>query len=68
MSFDQDQNEQANISGADLAIMVDEFNLLKKTNAELLEALIEVVAISDRKHEIWDKAKAAIAKATGESA
>ena len=48
--------------------MVDEFNLLKKTNAELLEALIEVVAISDRKHEIWDKAKAAIAKATGESA
>ena len=31
---------------------------------ELLEALIEVVAISDRKHDAWDKAKAAIKKAT----
>lgn len=33
---------------------------------ELLEALQQVVAISDRKHEAWDKAHAAIAKATGE--
>lgn len=33
---------------------------------ELLEALQEVVAISDRKHEAWDKAHAAIAKALGE--
>lgn len=32
---------------------------------ELLEALQEVVAISDRKHEAWDKAHAAIAKALG---
>lgn len=32
---------------------------------ELLEALREVVAISDRKHNAWDKAHAAIAKATG---
>ena len=32
---------------------------------ELLEALQEVIAISDRKHDVWDKAKAAIAKATG---
>jgi hypothetical protein len=31
---------------------------------ELLEALIEVVKISDRKHDAWDKAKAAILKAT----
>lgn len=30
---------------------------------DLLEALQEVVAISDRKHEAWDKAHAAIAKA-----
>ena len=30
----------------------------------LLEALIEVVRISDRNHEAWDKAKAAINKAT----
>jgi hypothetical protein len=32
---------------------------------ELLEALEEVVAISDRKHNAWDKAHAAIAKARG---
>jgi hypothetical protein len=33
---------------------------------ELLEALEEVIAISDRKHDAWDKAKTAIAKAKGE--
>lgn len=33
---------------------------------DLLEALQEVVAISDRKHDAWDKAKAAIAKAVGQ--
>ena len=32
---------------------------------ELLEALREVIAITDRNHEVWDKAKAAIAKAEG---
>lgn len=32
--------------------------------AELLAALEKVVAISDRKHDVWDEAKAAIAKAT----
>jgi hypothetical protein len=32
---------------------------------ELLEALKEVVAISDRKHDAWDKARAAYTKATG---
>lgn len=31
---------------------------------ELLEALIEVVKISDRNHIAWDKAKEAIKKAT----
>lgn len=31
---------------------------------DLLEALEEVVAVSDRKHVAWDKARAAIAKAT----
>jgi hypothetical protein len=31
---------------------------------DLLEALIEVVRISDRKHDAWDKAKEAIKKAT----
>ena len=32
---------------------------------DLLEALKEIVAISDRKHNAWDRAKAAIAKAEG---
>jgi hypothetical protein len=35
---------------------------------DLLEALEEVVAISDRRHNAWDKAHAAIAKATGQPA
>lgn len=34
---------------------------------DLLEALIWVVRISDRKHDAWDAARAAIAKARGES-
>ena len=48
--------------------------IVQRANAELLsaahdllEALQEVVAISDRKHEAWDKARAAIAKALGET-
>jgi hypothetical protein len=32
---------------------------------ELLDALKEVVRISDRKHDAWDKAKAAMARAEG---
>lgn len=35
---------------------------------ELLAALQEVVKISDRKHDAWDKARAAIAKALGYNA
>ncbi len=34
---------------------------------DLLDALRAVVAISDRKHDAWDAAKAAIAKATNGS-
>ncbi|MES2586953.1 MAG: hypothetical protein V4536_08550 [Pseudomonadota bacterium] len=44
MSFDQDPHEQANISGADLAMMIDEIKVmwaeieaLKAENAELHE-------------------------------
>ena len=33
---------------------------------ELYETLEEVIRISDRKHDAWDKAKAALAKARGE--
>lgn len=50
-----------------------ELEPIKEANArliaaapELLEALQEVIAISDRKHDAWDKAKAAIARATGD--
>lgn len=39
---------------------------LREQRNELLEALEEVIAISDRKHDVWDKAKQAIAKAKGE--
>lgn len=35
---------------------------------DLLEALQEVVTISDRTHDAWDKARAAIAKALGHNA
>lgn len=34
-------------------------------HSDLLEALEAVVAISDRKHDAWDAARAAIAKARG---
>jgi hypothetical protein len=34
---------------------------------DLLAALEKVVAISDRKHDAWDEARAAIAKAEGRS-
>jgi hypothetical protein len=33
---------------------------------DLLEALKELIAITDRDHVAWDKAKAAIAKAEGQ--
>lgn len=35
MSFDQDPNEQANISGADLAILIDELKMALAENEEL---------------------------------
>ena len=34
---------------------------------DLYNALEEVIRISDRKHDAWDKAKAAIAKARGKA-
>lgn len=41
MSFDQDPNEQANISGADLAMMVDEMAKQRALIRQLGFALIE---------------------------
>lgn len=44
MSFDQDPNEQANISGADLAILIDDLATLRTalhTQAEEAAKLIE---------------------------
>lgn len=40
---------------------------LKQQRDELLAALKEVVRISDRKHDAWDRAHAAIAEAEGRS-
>ncbi len=43
-------------------------NRLIAAAPELLEALKEVVAIADRKTDVFDKARAAIAKAEGKEA
>lgn len=43
---------------------IAEIARLRASNAELLAALKKVIAISDRKHDAWDAAHAAIAKAT----
>lgn len=45
MSFDQDPGEQANISGADLAIMCDEIVTLKQQRDDLLEALEKIAEV-----------------------
>ena len=39
MSFDQDPNEQANISGADLAILVAELAESRRANAQLRDSI-----------------------------
>jgi phage host-nuclease inhibitor protein Gam len=41
----------------------DEIARLEAENTKLLAALKEVVRISDRKHDAWDAAHAAIARA-----
>ena len=41
-----------------------ELRRLHTVNTELLETMREVLRISDRKHDAWDAAHAAIAKAT----
>ena len=43
----------------------DEATAMKR---ELVSALEAIIAISDRKHDAWDAAKAAIAKAKGSKA
>jgi len=45
MSFEQDPNEQANISGADLALMVDEMEALR-ADAERYRWLIQKMQAS----------------------
>ena len=44
MSFEQDPNEQVNISGADLAMMVDEMQKQKALIRQLGEALSKIHA------------------------
>jgi len=53
-------NRQADFGAADAALI--------SAAPDLLAALQEVVAISDRKHDAWDRAKAAIAKAMNHEA
>ena len=47
---------------ARLKILADNYSAIaidsNTENAKLREALLEVVTISDRKHDAWDKAKA----------
>lgn len=43
----------------------DEIERLRGVIADLIGPMRRVIAISDRKHDAWDAAKAAIAKATG---
>lgn len=40
----------------------DIMNYARRSNKELIETLEEVVRISDRKHDAWDKAKSVLAK------
>lgn len=42
-----------------------DYLLLKKQRDELAEALREVVRISDRKHDAWDKEKDILARLDG---
>lgn len=37
----------------------------REITRELVAGMEEVIAISDRKHDAWDRAKAALVKATG---
>lgn len=56
-SFSDEQNQQLSTDNKALISIVKE---LKQRNEELVKALEEVVRISDRKHDAWDKAKAAL--------
>ena len=65
MSFEQDPSEQANISGADLAVLVDDLRAARLQRDRLLAALKWVVHLSDRKHDAWDAAHAIIDEVEG---
>ena len=51
----------------DIAICAENNAHLIAAAPDLYNALEEVIRISDRKHDAWDKAKAAIAKARGKA-
>jgi len=71
MSFDEDPNEQANISAADLAQMIDEIHRVKTERADLLAALedcishVPVSGLLWHGREVMIKARAGIAKVKG---
>lgn len=62
MSYpEQDPNEQANISGADLAIMVDELNALKAQVNELRKVLQTLVSTESHLRD-WELARTLLAR------
>jgi hypothetical protein len=50
--------QQLEEAHTELAMSIKERLVLGGQNAKLVEALKDVIAISDRKHDAWDRAKA----------
>jgi hypothetical protein len=58
-----DQPKKEKLANARFIVTAcNNYDRLKAEKAELVDALKEVVRISDRKHDAWDKAKDVIAK------
>lgn len=74
--FDQDPNEQANISGSDFAMMCKEMKQLREQRDELLGALeafdnaakesASIIGFAAKAFKLLKPARAAITKAKGE--
>lgn len=60
MSFDQDPNEQANISGADLAMLVDELASCRDKLAKENDASLKLMAQLTAEREVSDKLERAL--------
>ena len=60
MSFDQDPNEQANISGADLAMLVNELASCRDKLAKENDASLKLIAQLTAEREVSDKLEKAL--------